>query len=48
MRCKSYLRRRGVFIYSKKRCELDVGHIGKHTCSGSFLDPWNRFYWGLK
>lgn len=45
-RCKSYLRGRGIFVYSGKRCELDKGHDTQHECGGNFLNPYIRLKWG--
>lgn len=47
-RCNSYFRGRGVFIYKGKRCELMLGHSGKHETSGNFLNPKEKFIWGIK
>ena len=45
-RCTSYQRARGIFIYSRARCELLAGHTGQHFRAGSFLDPRASHRWG--
>lgn len=46
-RCRSYLRARGVFRYRGVRCTLALGHSGRHTAPGRFLDPRASHTWGV-
>jgi hypothetical protein len=38
-RCTAYLRGRGVFQYSGRRCDLAAGHTGQHETPTRSLDP---------
>lgn len=49
MRCRSYFRGRGVFIYHGIRCVLNAGHLAagqRHEAPGRFLDPRTKHVWG--
>ena len=45
-RCRSYLRARGLFRYSGRRCTLAHGHTGQHSTPRHGLGAPFVFRWG--
>ncbi len=44
--CRAYRRTRDVFILSRVRCALALGHAGQHETPGRWLDPGAVHRWG--
>jgi hypothetical protein len=45
-RCRAYLRSRGLFAYSGRRCERAAGHSGQHSTARSGIGAPFAFRWG--